>query len=453
MKPLINLKSRMFAVLLVSCLIFSIPVSSQYSKKKTKRSYSINNSDNGKTTIKYSNGKSRFELEYEGDITLSDDDSDIVAISAGGYFDLRKSTFGNRRRIVIESDRNGRLVKEYYVGRKQQSFSPEGKKWLKEVLTEVVRSTTISAEKRVNRFYNKGGIDAVLEEIEQIDSDHVKTAYFEHALAKNLNNSELIKVINTSGREVDSDHYLTRILVSNQESFLNSEVATAAYIKASSSIGSDHYKTKVLKTAIKNGSINNDQIESLLEMTQDIGSDHYLTQVLLTVMKERDLDSQNTANVIRLTKSIGSDHYKTQVLTKALGQRNISKEAYDSFLTTISDISSDHYMSTVIGKLMDTNFENQNLDRLLDIASDNISSDHYLSSMLKKLVKNNRLTDEQIIKVLKATRSIGSDHYASSFLVSLAPKVNSESTRQAYREAAKNISSDLYYGRALKALD
>jgi len=407
MNQLINLKPKLLMLLMASALVFSVPTSGQsYTKKKTKRSVSINDSGNGKTTIKYSNGLNRFELEYEGEITLTDDDSDVASITPGGYFHLRKSTFGNKRRILIESDRNGRLQKEYYVGRRQQTFTPEGKKWLSEVLIDIVRSTTISAEKRVNRFYDKGGINAVLGEIGQIDSDYVKSAYFKYVLKKDLENDELIKVIKTSGREIGSDHYLSKILISNQEAFLNSAETTSAYIDASSSIGSDHYKSQVLIKGIKNGRINNNQIQSLLAMTRDIGSDHYLSQVLITVMKERDLTAQNTANVIKLTKSIGSDHYKTQVLTKALGQRNISTEAYNSFLETIGDISSDHYMSSVISKLMDNNFEGKNLDRLLDIASDNISSDHYLSSMLKKLVKN-----------------------------------------------AKSISSDTYYGRALKALN
>ncbi|NER16398.1 hypothetical protein [Spongiivirga citrea] len=453
MNHLINLKPKLVMLFVATTLVFSIPTAGQsYKQKKSKRSVSVNNSS-GKTTIKYSNGTNRFELEYEGDITLSDDDSDVVAISSGGYFDLRKSTFGNRRRILIESDRNGRLLKEYYVGRKQQAFTPEGKKWLSEVLIDIVRSTTISAEARVNRFYKKGGVDAVLDEIDKIDSDHVKTAYFEYTLEKDLNKVELVKVIKMSGREVSSDHYLSNILVSNQEAFLSSPETTSAYISASGSLGSDHYKTKVLNTAIKNGNINNAQLRALLEMTNDIGSDHYLSQVLLTVLKERDLDAQNTTSVIKHTKSIGSDHYKSQVLMKALSQRNISKEAYNSFIETIDDISSDHYMTQVIGKLMNNDFGDENLDRLLDVATNNVSSDHYLSSMLKKLVKNNDLTDVQLTKVLQATRSIGSDHYASSLLVAIAPKIKTESSREAYRTAAKSISSDLYYGRALKALN
>ena len=68
-----------------------------------QNSYSINTS-NGKSKIHFSSDNNDFKIEYEGDIKISDDDKDIVAISRGGYIEIKKSSFGKRRRLVIENE-------------------------------------------------------------------------------------------------------------------------------------------------------------------------------------------------------------------------------------------------------------------------------------------------------------------------------------------------------------
>jgi hypothetical protein len=51
--------------------------------------------------------------------------------------------------------------------------------------------------------------------------------------------------------------------------------------------------------------------------------------------------------------------------------------------------------------------------------------------------------------------SIGSDHYKTTVLTRIAPIVKQSDTeaKDAYRQAAKRISSETYYGRALRAID
>lgn len=424
-----------------------------FPQKSGKHSISINRSDDNRTTIKYNNGINNYQIEYEGDIKLSDDDRDIIAISRGGFLEIRKSAFGNRRRILIESDGNGRLIKEYYVGRTKKSFEPEGKEWLSEILPEIIRTTTLGAQARVDRFYKQGGAESVLKEVRSIKSDYVKSAYLKLLLNKDLKPSDLERVIEVSGNEIDSDHYLSSILKENQEAFLVNSNTITAYINATKTIGSDHYKSQVLFKVIDNANIDDGQMGSMLRITQDIDSDHYLSQVLLRVMKKRKLTKGNIQRVIDLTRSIDSDHYKTQVLTNALKNHDLSGEAYNSFLATIDDIGSDHYITQVISALVKKDMTDNHLSDLLSIATRSIQSDHYMTETIKKLVKNNSLTDSQLILVFKACETINSDHYLSSILAALAPKVNSEKTREAYRQTAKTIRSETYYGKAMRALD
>jgi len=451
-KLLINPK-RILSIVLLAFLI-TLPANVDAQKSKNKTNYSISNDGKGKIKIS-SNGKD-FKIEYEGDITLSDDDKDIVAISRGGFIEIEKSSFGNRRRIVIESDRSGNLIRKYYEGRKEQNFNPDGKEWLAEVLQEIVRTTTIAAEARVDRFYGKGGANAVLGEIGQIESDYVKSKYFELLLEKNLSNSDLVNTIKTAGKEVESDHYLSSILKSNQKAFLSNSQTVSAYLDAAKSLNSDHYMTSVLKKVINDKSINDSQMESLLELSKSVNSDHYVTQILSEVMDNRELNSQNISKIISLSKDIQSDHYKTQVLKKVINDNGLPSNAYDAFLATLSDVNSDHYISDVIRTLMDKKLDAStgSLNNLLDLVKNSVQSDHYATTIYKRMGDQN-LTEDQLIAVLNSLSNIQSDHYMSQTLLSFADKVknSSERVKSAYRTAAKSIGSDHYYGRAVKAID
>ncbi|WP_347925956.1 hypothetical protein [Pontimicrobium sp. SW4] len=448
-KSLINQKH--FFSLLFFALLLAMPINS-YAQTNTNIS-----NNNGKSRISISNNGKDFKIEYEGDITLSNDDTDIVAISSGGFIEIERSSFGNRRRIVIESDRNGNLIKKYFEGRTEKNFTPEGQKWLAEVLQEIVRTTTIGAESRVNRFYNNGGANAVLTEIKRIESDYVKAAYFKLLLNKTLNNNDLVNVIDTAGNEIESDHYLASILTSNQKAFLSSNQTITAYINAAKSLESDHYITNVLKKVINDKSISDSQMDSLLEIATNINSDHYVTQVLTEVMDSRALNSQNISKIISLSKDIQSDHYKTQVLKKVINDKSLPSNAYNEFLNTLSDIKSDHYISIVINELIDnvgSSSGRYSLNKLLDVVKNSVGSDHYAATIYMKIANQN-LSDDQLVSALNSLTHIQSDHSMSQALMAFANKVKNspERVKSAYRAAAKSIGSDHYYGRAVKAID
>ncbi|EDP70649.1 hypothetical protein FBALC1_07818 [Flavobacteriales bacterium ALC-1] len=445
---------KILGILLLTFLLIQPSEILAQSRSKSKTNYSIKS--NGKSEIQISTNGKNFKIEFEGDITISADDKDITAISDGGFIEITKSSFGSKRRILIESDRSGKLIKKYYVGRKEKSYNSEGKAWLAEILPEVVRTTTIAAESRVNRFYAKGGANAVLNEVRQMDSDYVQSAYLKLLLKKSLNSSELVSVIETAGKRINSDHYLAGILKSNQSAFLANDETVDAYINASKSLSSDHYATSVLKKVISDKSITDNQMAKLLDISKTINSDHYLSTVLTQIMDKRDLNSQNVSKIIELSKDISSDHYKTQVLKKVIRENNMPSDAYDAFIATLSDVNSDHYATEVIKDLLDSNLDTstKSISNLLELVNRNVNSDHYAAIIYKKLAKQD-LSEDQLITVLNSARNINSDHYMSNVLLAFADKVNrsSEGVKTAYRNAAKSINSDTYYGRVAKAVD
>ncbi|MEM7108341.1 MAG: hypothetical protein AAF519_08955 [Bacteroidota bacterium] len=431
-----------------------------------------------------------FNIEYRGDIDVNDTDTDVTSISPGGYLEISKTTFGSKRAIVIEP-RGGTLKKEYYEGRKEVPWNPDGKEWLAEILPDMVRSTGFAAESRVNRYFKQGGVDAVINEISRLDSDYVRSTYGKLLLDKNeLSSDQLAKVIKELGYELKSDYYLAQILKSNSRKFLDNEKTAEAYFDAVKNIGSDHYATVILKESLERYTLPAASLAKIMDASKDIGSDYYKASILSKILESEKLDGEMIAAVIKTTQDISSDYYQSQILKKAVELDNLSSSSYEELLEAIADVSSDYYMANVFSNILDDQLDHDVQKKIVILVDDKMSSDHYASSILSKILEEQDLTDETAERLMEAIADINSSHYSSSILKkaarrdnlskatllafiksaedmssdyyisqalqALAPHVrrsNDTDLRKAYRDAADRISSDTYYGRAMRAVD
>ncbi len=448
---------------------------------------STSHSEN-KTVIRHSNGFNSFNVETRGKIELTDDDRDIKSMSPDGYLEITKTVFGSRRTLVITPQANG-LKREYYEGRTAIPYEPEGRKWLAEIMPELIRSTTIGAESRVHRFYRQGGVNAVLREISSMESDYVRYHYANILMkVPAITTKDYAPIINSIAGGMDSDHYLTEFLQSGMDKFLSTKESADALFAATRKMESDHYKTQIIKEALRTQAASPEAIRSILAASSQIESDHYKTEVLTSLMRQPNLSDPVVNEMIATTRTIDSDHYRTVVLTKALGYKGLSGASYQKVLESVRDIESDHYKTEVLKKLLENKLpteqvftlvdlstsidsdhylsivfsevlEGQDLNdeafkRLIDRAAD-VDSDHYASTILQAALELDGLNEAKTTSILSAASRIDSDHYLTEVLVHAAPLVKrgSANLKDAYRSAARQISSETYYGRALRALD
>ncbi len=197
MRTNLQLKARnIFTIFLLTFFISSVA-----------QEYSCNtNIINGKRQYKYSDNFTNYDIQVKGDIKVNDDDTEILSISPGGNLKISKKTFGNKRSLIIESNSKGTLNFEYYEGRTEVPFDPEGKKWLADVLLDVVRIAGIDVEGRTKRIYSQKGIDGFMEELHEISSNTLTAKYFEVLLDNyKLNENETLIVISGISGELSSN--------------------------------------------------------------------------------------------------------------------------------------------------------------------------------------------------------------------------------------------------------
>jgi SOS response regulatory protein OraA/RecX len=482
-----HMKTRNYIAGMISLIVMTLMSPSAICQQASNNSTTIINS-NGTTRWRTSTGLTDFNIEMRGQIDVTDDDKDIKSISDDGYLEINKTVFGSKRTLMIESQGGGKMKKEYYENRTKMPWEPNGKAWMSEILPEIVRNTGIGAESRVNRIFKKGGVAAVLDEIKNIDSDHVKSLYANLLMKQPVQVKDYASIANTLAEEVDSDHYLSTFLQSNISKFMATKEATTALFNATKKLDSDHYKTVVIKDALDSSPASLENVKIIMQATSDIDSDHYITEVLTALLNQSNLTDPVIAEMIAATNTIESDHYKTVVLTKALDKKGLSNASYQKVIESVKDIESDHYITQVINHLLTNKLTDDQLKLVLDIsksiesahyrsevlrsllsrqdvsedqfsklveACSDMDSDHYIMTVLQQALTKPGLSDAKIVSIINATKAIDSDHYITEVLVRAAPAVKSGSSvlKDAYRAAAKSISSETYYGRAMRAVE
>lgn len=368
----------------------------------------------GRYTFSTKRGSNRLDVEYDGRVEFGEDDKTIKSISRGGYFRVRSTSFGNRREILAEADSDGTINYEYYEGRRRADFDEDGKKWLADILPDVIRTTGIGAEERTERFYKKGGVDGVLEEVDAIRSDYVSHIYLQVLLSmENLKDDDLVKIARYVPRELDSDHYITEVFKDYGDLFLKNEKTTEAFLSAIGRMDSDHYVSIILKRTLKED-LSDAMVGKVLDAAGGM-SDHYKSSIMTDLINRRDIDESKVKQVIDYTDDM-SDHYKSGILNKMLKNDQISSKYFNDVLRSADDMS-DHYRNGILNYLLDNeDLGSQHFDLILEMVED--MSDHYSSSTLNKLMKKQTLKTTDYDKVLKSISGL-SDHYTTGIVKSM----------------------------------
>jgi ribosomal protein L12E/L44/L45/RPP1/RPP2 len=380
---------------------------------RKRRTHQYVHNDNNQST----------EVSYDGDISFTDDEKDVKSISPGGFFKFSKTTFGNRRAVHIESSSNGELKRTYYVGKTQEAYEPEGRKWLADMLPEVIANTGIGAEDRVKRIYAQKGVNGVMSAIESISSDYTKAIYFNYLIGQNgLKEKDLMRIIEEVSSSVSSDYEKSKLLQKVSSTYLQNASLVSTYMNAVKGMSSDYEKAKVLRYVLNNNKLN----------------------------------EANFTKTLDAISGVSSDYEKAKVLTELLNKQDLSEKYFKQTMMVVAGISSDYEKGNVLNKMINCNCKalNENFTVVLETVS-KISSDYEKSKTLAALLKNKQLTEQQYIQSITAIANVHSDYEKSKLLQQLSKTMprDKPAVMEAYKKTAKSISSDYEYRKVMTSLE
>lgn len=438
------MKSRILLVLsLILLVVFS--TDAKENKRTDKDGW-----DSREHYYKSKDSFSAYEIEYKGKIVVSDDDKQIKSISPDGYLRITKSSFGNSRKIEIESDSKGNLTKKYFDGRKEEAFSPNGEEWLEEILIDVIRKTGIGGKERIMRIYNKGGVSAVLDEIDNFE----KTGGYSYY--KSTNHALFyFESIEYSGYNVKYLYYKTLV----NEIKLNKEELIKV-LKAITEISSNSTKGTLLREILSNYDLDSYAKEKLLDATETLSYNTERGNVLRAFQKKYKIDKEIANEYFDVIDGMSINTEKANVIKVLLQTQKLEKDVLSDLINTVDDFSFNTERAAIYRMLVPFVVGDDDLTSQLMSATNQLSSSYrYLREEIfdylakGKIVTDNTLSKSAVLNLLDIAEHYDANTEKSTKLRSLHGSItNDEDVLKAYfdvinsmdlREEAYNVMLEL----------
>jgi bla regulator protein blaR1 len=392
----------------------------------------------------------KLQVSYRGVFEFTDDDTDVRALSAGGYLKISDGAWFGRHSIEIR-ERGGELDRRYYVNGSERPYDPDGRAWLRENLPKFVRNTGIGAPARVARFLKSGGVPAVMGEIGRIDSSYVKGIYFKELFKQaSLNPDQYRQAMAQASREIKSDYELAQLLISIADRLPNDDTSRDAYFTAAAGISSDYELRRVYSTMLRRGPISAQTLAGILAHSSSIESDYELSELLRQIMTGPALDDRNRAAFFRAVTSISSDYERHRVL-KAVVDRSPDAATIEAALTLASGMSSDYEAGTFLHEVLRQSGVEGSLRAPFFKVVSGLSPGYERGRVLQAVVRKPGVSNEALRDVLNATRGMSGYELSQVLQIMANTHTISGDLRDAYLDAADRLSG-YEQGQALTAL-
>jgi beta-lactamase regulating signal transducer with metallopeptidase domain len=390
----------------------------------------------------WSNNGEKLSVSYSGTFELTDDDTDIREISAGGYLKISDQALIGRHTVEIR-ERNGGVERRYFVNGSERPFEPDGRQWLHDNLPKFVRNTGIGADRRVARYLKSGGPSAVLAEISKVDGSYVKRIYFSELFKQaTLSAEQYRQAMAQASREMKSDYELASLLISIADRLPNDDQSRAAYFSAAVGIQSDYELRRVYSTMLKRGPVSSGVLAGILEHSSTLQSDYELSELLRQVMAQQPLDDRTRAPFFQAVSTIQSDYERHRILTSVIGRSATDPATLAEAIKHAGSMSSDYEKASfLVDILKDNSIEGPARAPFFAVAN-SVNSSYERGRVLQTVLRKSDVSDDTMLAVLKSCGQMSSGYDRSQVLLLAASSHTlSGPLRDAYIDAADRLSS------------
>jgi len=375
-------------------------------------------SDDSESNFVLSDNSRCIVMTSTGKVTFTDDDAGIASISSGGHVSITEVTASGTRRYEAHPTSGG-LAETFYSGDAQTSADGANRTWLRGVIHQIVRQDASLAPARVTRIRARSGVPGVLAEIDSIQGDYAKTAYYTALLDQGGISDDSVRLITERGiRELTSDYYKSEFLTAAAKHSRNVAPALAS---AARGMGSDYYKRQVLTSALSGDGDRAVVAREVVAAASTMNSDYDRAQVLQQLLGRAKLGDALTIAVIQSAGGINNDYYRAVVLDSVIATQPIgAKPVYTALLQ----------------------------------ATKGISSGYYRSQVLMNVLHAKNVPADAVAAVLSSTSDFESANDKANVLVEAAgtPSIHNPTVREAYFAAAKSLGDGTEARRALTAV-
>lgn len=342
---------------------------------------------NGEQVYINSNDNKREELKSQGTVTLTDDLKDIKSISPNGYIQYMRSVNDDTKRLEIKSDANGNLTRTYSENGKQVAYEPAGRKWLQQVMPDLMANTGIGIAELVKDLYGKSGAKGVLAEAEKAGSEHAKMRFVNYLFQQpGLKPADVKQSLQFVDKHITSDYERRKVLGSVSASHLNNKDVTGSYLQVSDKIQSDYERRKALLYLLETPDLSKENAAMALEQTGKISSDYEKAKVLQQLSKQPEFIQHHYKPAFSIIDKFSSDYEKAKIINFLLKNHKLSQAQYKELLPVVSRINSDYEKGKVLRNIASgIPVDDKGLRAEVEKAANTIGSDYEKNKVISAL--------------------------------------------------------------------
>lgn len=403
----------------------------------------INNHDGG-WTYYHNKGRKKILIDVDGEYEISEDLKTIKPVGRGSSIVIEERSRSHSTELYLELDRDGNEVVEYYLDGDSAEYDQEGKEWLEELLLFAAYNSGAWTDKHIALLLKEGGVDHVLEVIEEFDSDYTKRKYYQELLLQaEINNEQLGQILRTVERNIDSDYEKAELLIALSREYEADRMFAGEFVDAIRSLDSDYETRRVLSEMAFDDPVDPKVVIGVLDLAREMNSDYERAELLLDMADFSREDAEARRAYYNAVDEMSSDYETRRVLTELGLSAEIDETELRQVLMISSRMSSDYEKAELLMDLADVKAMDANTQSLIidEIAS--MSSDYEKRRVLESLTFSEDPSDEYVEKALRMTHEISSDFERSNLLSDMIDLVEDRpALHLKWLDAAGDISSD-----------
>jgi beta-lactamase regulating signal transducer with metallopeptidase domain len=394
----------------------------------------------GSGHISWSNDGERFSLKWTGEFRLSDDEKDVAWMEDGARVTLAEGRLFTNS--VTLTSTGGRIERVFTKSGFRRDYEPEGRLLVAAALDKLIRTSGAFARDRVARFLRRGGTDAVLAEIDRLESSYVRRVYYSELLRQApMTDALLSQVLQRVPADVKSDHEKATLLTQAAKLPAATDAHRAAIASAAKSIGSDYEQRRTL-SAIVTSPLAPVVAAAVLDASPSIGSSYERSTLLIAVADSGGVTAATSAAFMAQVRSLSSAHDQRRVLT-AVSRSGLSQDAVAmDAVRAAGTIGSAYEQATALIELVERGGLTDATAPAFFESAVRVSSSYELSRVLKTVINGTSLSDRIVEGVLRSAAKISSSYERATVLLEVANRAKLAGTnRQLYIAAADGMGS------------
>jgi hypothetical protein len=368
-------------------LILSIAISVlivNCNKGQSKITYSSSRSESDKKVnehqIVYIDDEQAIEIKQSDEFKMSEDEQSIISLSNGAYIYYKK----DGKRLKIENNEQNAIVYQFNGGEKKSKLSADEQKILSVVMKDLI-AHGFGVKDRAERLYNKGGLKAILNEVDVVKGDYAKAKYFEVLFEKDkLSKPEIIQVFNQLSSAINSDYEKASLLKDFPNSKLMDADISSAYYTNLKSVNSDYEKAEVIKLILEKTETQ-EQFSTAFQFIENIESDYEKSEIIKSVIKNKPMSNEIFYAVLKASTKVESDYEVSGIYKKMIKKLTMTETQWLDCFTYIQKINSDYEKSGVLEDAYSKMPASEKVKKAFSDCAKTISSDHEYGKLMKSI--------------------------------------------------------------------